>query len=166
MQIDVPRTHSTAAARAVKGGATMISQCAESLTKGKRAKKYARASACVLYIFQFPAITGRRIRIRPIYTLFVCPRSTSSFPLLCFLCVLCALVPSVLRFYGLFVSASTPGNFLPARNSSEAPPPVEMCEILSASSAAGIAPRDYPAPTMDVAPLLVAAATARAILVV
>src|SRR5713101_2345276 len=27
------------------------------------------------------------------------------------------------------LSASTPGSFRPARNSSEAPPPVEMCEI-------------------------------------
>src|ERR1700741_4390040 len=112
MQIDVPRTHSTAAARAVKGGATMISQCVKSLTSGTSAEKYPRASACVLYIFQFPAITGRRIRIRPIYTLFVCPRSTSSFPLLCFLCVLCALVPSVLRFYGLFFCALTPDHLL------------------------------------------------------
>src|SRR5262249_17983429 len=30
------------------------------------------------------------------------------------------------------VSASTPGSFRPPKNSSEAPPPVEMCEILSA----------------------------------
>jgi hypothetical protein len=28
-------------------------------------------------------------------------------------------------------SAATPGNSIPARNSNEAPPPVEMCEILS-----------------------------------
>src|SRR6266566_313104 len=33
----------------------------------------------------------------------------------------------------LFVSASTPGSLRPARNSSEAPPPVEMWEILSAT---------------------------------
>src|SRR6476620_7898468 len=32
----------------------------------------------------------------------------------------------------LSVSASTPGSFLPSRNSSEAPPPVEMCVISSA----------------------------------
>src|ERR1700751_3443145 len=31
------------------------------------------------------------------------------------------------------VSASTPGSLRPPKNSSEAPPPVEMCEILSAT---------------------------------
>ena len=38
--------------------------------------------------------------------------------------------------YFLSVSASTPGSFLPSRNSSEAPPPVEMWVILSATPAA------------------------------
>src|SRR5262249_51377703 len=37
--------------------------------------------------------------------------------------------------HDLFVKASTPGSDLPARNSSEAPPPVEMCVILSATPA-------------------------------
>jgi len=36
----------------------------------------------------------------------------------------------------LFVSASTPGSFLPPKNSRDAPPPVEMCETLSARPAA------------------------------
>jgi hypothetical protein len=39
----------------------MMSQCVEPATSGASAAKYARVSACVLYIFQFPAITGRRI---------------------------------------------------------------------------------------------------------
>src|SRR5579864_8660215 len=43
--------------------------------------------------------------------------------------------PSLAHHF-LFVSASTPGNFLPSRNSSDAPPPVEMCVILSATLAA------------------------------
>ena len=38
-----------------------MSQCTQPCTSGASAEKYARASACVLYIFQFPAITGRRI---------------------------------------------------------------------------------------------------------
>src|SRR5229473_6535327 len=40
------------------------------------------------------------------------------------------------RFDGLiylFVRTSTPGSLRPPRNSSEAPPPVEMCEILPAT---------------------------------
>src|SRR5882672_10053062 len=63
----------------------------------------------------------------------------------------------------LSVSASTPGNFLPPRNSSDAPPPVEMCEILSANPAWWIAATESPPPTIEVAPRAVAAATARAI---
>src|SRR5437016_4921535 len=35
----------------------------------------------------------------------------------------------------LSVNAATPGNSIPARNSSDAPPPVEICEILSATPA-------------------------------
>ena len=89
----LPRAASAATIKAVKGGATTISQCFDSATSGRNASKNARASACVLYIFQLPAMTGRRNYVRP------------------------------------SLSASTPGNFSPARNSSEAPPPVEMWEI-------------------------------------
>src|SRR3989442_2574564 len=53
----LPFTASTAAGIDVKGGATTISQCDASETSGKNAAKNARVSACVLYIFQFPAIT-------------------------------------------------------------------------------------------------------------
>src|ERR1700678_3353311 len=62
--------------------------------------------------------------------------------------------------YFLSVSASTPGNFLPARNSSEAPPPVEMWVILSATPAALTAATESPPPTIDVAPGLSATACA------
>src|SRR4051812_16442383 len=51
----------------------------------------------------------------------------------------------------LLVSASTPGSFLPSRNSSEAPPPVEMCVILSATPEAWIAATESPPPTIEVA---------------
>src|SRR5215467_595918 len=61
----------------------------------------------------------------------------------------------------LFVSASTPGSFLPSRNSSDAPPPVEMCVILSATPAAFTAATLSPPPMIEVAAPL--SATARAI---
>src|SRR6266849_6465702 len=53
---------STAVGMAVKGGAITISQCVEEATKGANAEKKARVSACVLNIFQLPAMTRRRIQ--------------------------------------------------------------------------------------------------------
>src|SRR6267142_4314059 len=64
MDILVPFDASAAAEMAVKGGATMMSQCLEFATNGVKAEKNARVSASVLYIFQLPAITRRRM-IRP-----------------------------------------------------------------------------------------------------
>src|ERR1019366_7313896 len=58
----------------------------------------------------------------------------------------------------LLLSASTPGNFLPSRNSSDAPPPVEMCVILSATPAALTAATVSPPPTMETAAPLSATA--------
>src|SRR5271157_3158534 len=68
-------------------------------------------------------------------------------------------------FYGahLSVSASTPGSLRPPRNSSEAPPPVEMCEICFATPDWCTAATESPPPIMDMAPAVVAAATALAI---
>src|SRR5262249_31771967 len=63
----------------------------------------------------------------------------------------------------LSVSAVTPGSSRPPRNSREAPPPVEMCEILSANPAWCTAATESPPPTIDVAPAIVWAATALAI---
>src|SRR6185369_11127885 len=62
--------------------------------------------------------------------------------------------------YFLSVSASTPGSFLPSRNSSYAPPPVEMCVILSATPALLMADTESPPPTIEVAPTLSATACA------
>src|SRR3984893_15453915 len=62
--------------------------------------------------------------------------------------------------YFLSVSASTPGSFLPSRNSSEAPPPVEMWVILSATPAALTAATESPPPTIVVAPAFSARASA------
>src|SRR5262249_13486811 len=57
------------------------------------------------------------------------------------------------------VRAATPGSVRPARNSSDAPPPVEICVILSATPAFRTAAIESP-PPMIVVPLT--AATARA----
>ena len=50
----------------------------------------------------------------------------------------------------LSVSAATPGSTWPPRNSSDAPPPVEMCVILSATPALLIAAIESPPPTIVV----------------
>src|SRR6267142_84072 len=55
----------------------------------------------------------------------------------------------------LLVSASTPGSLRPPRNSREAPPPVEMCEILPATPDWWTAATASPPPTIEVAPPLV-----------
>ena len=63
---------------------------------------------------------------------------------------------------GFSVRASTPGSFRPPRNSRDAPPPVEMCEIFPATPDWWTAATESPPPTMEVAPRSVAAATAMA----
>jgi hypothetical protein len=52
---------SAAAEIAVNGGATTMSQCFALATRGRKDVKNVRVSASVLYIFQLPAITRRRI---------------------------------------------------------------------------------------------------------
>src|SRR5467141_3774349 len=61
MAMLVPFAASAAVEMAVKGGATMMSQCLEFATNGVKAEKNARVSSSVLYIFQLPAITRRRM---------------------------------------------------------------------------------------------------------
>src|SRR6266849_1264262 len=65
MAIWVPFAASAAVEMAVKGGATMMSQCLEFATSGVNAEKNARVSAIVLNIFQLPAITRRRMTRPP-----------------------------------------------------------------------------------------------------
>src|SRR6267378_623693 len=65
MAMLVPFAASAAVEMAVKGGATIMSQCLEFATNGVKAEKNARVSASVLYIFQLPAITGRRMTRPP-----------------------------------------------------------------------------------------------------
>src|SRR5580658_11326594 len=59
-----------------------------------------------------------------------------------------------------FVRASTPGSFLPSRNSSDAPPPVEMWVIWSATPAFFTAETESPPPTMEMASWFAATALA------
>src|SRR5712692_6715372 len=56
-----PFAASTAVEMAVNGGATTMSQCFAAATSGRNEEKNARVSASVLYIFQLPAITRRRM---------------------------------------------------------------------------------------------------------
>src|SRR6478609_7267739 len=60
----------------------------------------------------------------------------------------------------LSVSASTPGSFLPSRNSSDAPPPVEICVILLARPDWWTAATESPPPTIEIAPRFPATASA------
>ena len=57
-----PFTASTAVDIAVNGGATTMSQGFAPATSGRNEEKNARVSVSVLYIFQLPAITRRRMR--------------------------------------------------------------------------------------------------------
>jgi hypothetical protein len=61
------------------------------------------------------------------------------------------------------VNASTPGSFLPSRNSRLAPPPVEMWVIWSATPAWLMALTESPPPMMEMAALLAATAWAMAL---
>src|ERR1051326_8826534 len=51
-----------------------------------------------------------------------------------------------------FSSAATPGSSIPARNSRDAPPPVDTCVIFPLTPAALIAFSESPPPTIEVAP--------------
>src|SRR5687768_13467697 len=69
-------------------------------------------------------------------------------------------VDSVMDRYVLSLSAATPGNSSPERNSNVAPPPVEMCVIWSATPARVTAETESPPPTITVAPRCAASETA------
>ena len=60
-------------------------------------------------------------------------------------------------YLGTAASAATPGSSIPARNSNDAPPPVEICEICFATPAAFTAFSESPPPTTEVAPELATA---------
>src|SRR6266478_2602156 len=104
---------STAVGIAVNGGATTMSQCFAFETSGRKEEKNARVSASVLYIFQLPAITRRRIsNLQKKNRINTKDTENAEF--------------AEKRGSHLLVRASTPGSLRPPRNSREAPPPVEM----------------------------------------
>src|SRR5437899_547795 len=122
----VLRAASATACTAVNGGATTISTASSTpLTRFFNSLTKTTASATVLYIFQLPATKGMRISelsrqggrggqgiavrhsclsVRPAYAAYPVRSALSE-------------------------SAATPGSVRPPRNSSDAPPPVEMCVI-------------------------------------
>src|ERR1700722_638023 len=69
----VPCAAWAAAGRFTKGGQITISACVASATSGRNFSKKATVSEGVLYIFQLPAMTGRRMR------LLERPQKTGSF---------------------------------------------------------------------------------------
>src|SRR5216117_609581 len=113
-----PFAASKAVEIAVNGGATTMSQCFAPATRGRNDVKNARVPASVLYLFQLPASTRRRMSEPPKRKRFNAERAEKNEN-------------------HLLVRASTPGSLRPPRNSSEAPPPVEMWEILSATPKIG-----------------------------
>ncbi len=58
----VPRTASMAEGRSTNGGQMTISDWLEVATNGRNFSKKLPASAGVLYIFQLPAMMGRRMK--------------------------------------------------------------------------------------------------------
>src|SRR5262249_37189298 len=109
-----PSSRSATVLIAVHTSAITTAQWFAFATRGFSASAVSTASPSVLYIFQFPAITGFLIY--------------------------------------LSVSAATPGSSSPARNSRGAPPPVEMCVILSATPARVTAEAESPPPTVTQLP--------------
>src|SRR6266849_2520432 len=65
IEIFVSRVAATATGMSVNGGAKTMSQSWTPATSGLKAAKKARVSACVLNIFQLPAIRRRRIERSP-----------------------------------------------------------------------------------------------------
>src|SRR6266436_4966309 len=133
----------------VKGGATTMSQCFAFETSGRNDEKNARVSASVLYIFQLPAITRRRMSEPPEEERLNTEHTESE-------------ETTERSGVHLLVRASTPGSLRPPRNSREAPPPVEIWEILLATPDWWTAATESPPPTIEIAPPFVAAATALA----
>src|SRR5271165_7575452 len=108
-----PLAEATTVARQVAEGQITISSRSGFSIRGRNA--FTNVSACceVLYIFQFAAISGLRIAICCPYGLFF-----GFFFAGRFLAnrILAGRTLADSSFY-LFVSASTPGSFLPSRNS-------------------------------------------------
>src|SRR4030095_15018950 len=125
-----PSSRSPTVLIAVKTGATTISQWLAFATNGFSARTVSTACPIVLYIFQFPAITGLRMKndvgslVLGLWSWFLVLSLWSWFLVLSLWSL--ALRPPKASYYAFSVNAVTPGNSSPARNSSVAPPPVQM----------------------------------------
>src|SRR5215203_6982401 len=142
---------SATACTARNGGATTISTPVTSLTIVRNSLVYTTASCTVLNIFQLPAMRGVRmgglyLGFRPQTTGCRRRRASAGGPEP----AVCSLLPAVWQPVYLSVSAATPGSTRPPRNSSEAPPPVEMCEMRSVTPALWTAEIESPPPMMVV----------------
>src|SRR6185437_10159106 len=103
----------------------------------------------------FVPVMVRNQRQKRMHKLLRLRRSLKHLPICCY-----DFLPHSILFFYLSVSASTPGSFFPSRNSSEAPPPVEMCVIWSATPAFFTAETESPPPTIEVASWFAATAFA------
>src|SRR5687768_11308260 len=163
------RAASAAACSAGNGGATTISTSVMSLTRKRNSLTYFTASATVLYIFQLPAMKGVLMAVIQnakckVQTLTVSKERGEHRRI--FHPVVSRQVPFAFCILNVAFQASgkaaTPGSVCPPRNSSEAPPPVEMCVMRSVTPAFATAAMESPPPTM-VVPLTSATASATAI---
>ena len=134
------RAASATACSAVNGGATTISTSVDVLDAALRSSLTKTTASCtVLNIFQLPAMNG--IRMTALQWSMPAGSGSSAY---------------------LSGSAATPGSVWPPRNSSDAPPPVEMWVIRSATPAFVTAAIESP-PPMIVVPFTAATALATAI---
>src|SRR5882672_6177366 len=127
-----PSSLSASVLIAVKTGAITTSQWLALATSGFKASAVSTASPSSLYIFQFPAMTGFLIRIWSLDLglgswAFVIVSVQESDGQSTKIQNPKAKDPSPKHLVShLSFNAATPGNCFPARNSSVAPPPVEM----------------------------------------
>src|SRR4051794_12118026 len=164
MRTLLPFAASTAAGMQTDGGQTTISSRSCAAMPGKNALKKARVWSGVLYIFQLAAITFF-LMSKPILSFlkrlneqdkYVDPTERNELRGRAARRRQRRRHPAC-RCYATYffsVSASTPGSFFPSRNSNDAPPPVEMCVIRSATPASWAAETVSPPQTIDVAPEL------------
>src|SRR6185437_5477618 len=108
---------------------------------GANAFMKAVASSGVLYIFQLAAISILRIEI-PLFQGPPSDRRDDVFVVREMNVAFTEMHRVAERYFS--DSAATPGSSLPSRNSRLAPPPVEMCEMRSATPAACTAATESP----------------------
>jgi hypothetical protein len=155
----VLRAASATACSAVNGGATTISTSVTSFTTPRISLMNTTASWTVLNIFQLAAMKGVRMVCSLLRATCYSATSPRCHVLRGRLRLPVANVATWPRVY--VASAATPGSVRPPRNSSDAPPPVETCEMRSVTPAFATAAIESP-PPMTVVPFTAATAWATA----